>query len=74
MIIKEGIRKENEEGYQQLQRKEIHNFTVNHDININFSIALKAGLEGLIEPIIKSPIVFKQITSNSISFSFSLVL
>lgn len=74
VIIEEGIRKENEEEYQQLQRKEIHYFTVNHDININFSIALKAGLEGLIEPIIKSPIVFKQITSNSISFSFSLFL
>jgi hypothetical protein len=74
VIIEEGIRKENEEEYQQLQRKEIHYFTVNHDININFSIALKAGLEGLIEPIIKSPIIFKQITSNSISFSFSLFL
>ena len=70
VIIEEGRRKENEEEYQQLQRKEIHYFTVNHDININFSIALKAGLEGLIEPIIKSPIIFKQITSNSISFSF----
>src|ERR671912_87302 len=74
VILEEGIRKENEEEYQQLQRKEIHYFTVNHDININFSIALKAGLEGLIEPIIKSPIIFKQITSNSISFSFSLFL
>lgn len=74
VIIEEGIRKENEEEYRQLQRKEIHYFTVNHDININFSIALKAGLEGLIEPIIKSPIIFKQITSNSISFSFSLFL
>ena len=74
VIIEEGIRKENEEEYQQLQRKEIHYFTVNHDININFSIALKTGLEGLIEPIIKSPIIFKQITSNSISFSFSLFL
>lgn len=73
-VIIEGIRKENEEEYQQLQRKEIHYFTINHDININFSIALKAGLEGLIEPIIKSPIIFKQITSNSISFSFSLFL
>jgi hypothetical protein len=75
VIIEEGIRKENEEeDYQQLQRKEIHYFTINHDININFSIALKAGLEGLIEPIIKTPIIFKQITSNSISFSFSLFL
>src|SRR5918993_823536 len=32
VIIEEGIRKENEEEYQQLQRKEIHYFTVNHDI------------------------------------------
>jgi hypothetical protein len=53
-------------------REEINYFTLNHDININFSIVLKAILEGLIEPIIKSPIVFKVITSNSISFSFSL--
>jgi hypothetical protein len=70
-VIVEGIIKENEEEYQ-LQRKEIHYFTVNHDININFSIALKAVLEGLIEPIIKSPVIFKEITSNSISFSFAL--
>ena len=75
IIEKEGLRKENEEEeYQQLQRKDIHYFIINHDININFSIALKAGLEGLIEPIIKSPIIFKQVTSNSISFSFSLFL
>jgi hypothetical protein len=70
VIVEEGIRKENEEEYQ-LQRKEIHYFTVNHDININFSIVLKAILEGLIEPIIKSPVIFKEITSNSISFSYS---
>jgi hypothetical protein len=74
VIIQEGLGKENEEEYQQLQRKEIHYFIINHDININFSIALKAGLEGLIEPIIKSHIIFQQITSNSISFSFSLFL
>ena len=73
-IIQEGLRKENEEEHQQLQRKEIHYFIINHDININFSMALKAGLEGLIEPIIKSPVIFKQITSNSISFSISLFL
>lgn len=75
VMVVEGIRKENEEEeYQQLQRKEIHYFTVNHDININFSIVLKAILEGLIEPIIKSPVIFKEITSNSISFSYSLFL
>lgn len=64
------IGEENKE-YQQ-QREEINFFTLNHDININFSIVLKAILEGLIEPIIKSPVVFKVITSNSISFSYSL--
>lgn len=63
---------ENEENQQQQQREEINYFTLNHDININFSVVLKAILEGLIEPIIKSPVVFKVITSNSISFSFSL--
>ena len=37
-----------------------HYFTVNHDININFSIHLKAFLEGLIEPIIKGPLKFHE--------------
>jgi len=47
-----------------------HYFTVNHDININFSIHLKAFLEGLIEPIIKGPVKFYSLTSNAITFSF----
>ena len=66
-----GKEKENQ-GQFQLQRQENHYFTLNHDINLNFSIALKAILQGLIEPIIKSPVIFKEITANSISFSFSL--
>jgi hypothetical protein len=45
-------------------------FTVNHDINMNFSIALKAMLEGLIEPVFKRSIDFKDLTSRSITFSF----
>ena len=65
-------KEEKNQGQFQLQRQENHYFTVNHDINLNFSIALKAILEGLIEPIIKSPVIFKEITANSISFSFSL--
>jgi hypothetical protein len=47
-----------------------HYFIVNHDINMNFSIALKAFLEALIEPIIKRPIKFNSLTQNAISFSF----
>ena len=56
------------------EKQETHYFTINHDINLNFSMILKAILEGLIEPIIKSPITFKEFTANSISFSFSLLL
>jgi hypothetical protein len=53
--------------------KEIHHFTVNHDINnLNFSIALKAMMESLIEPIIKKTVEFRNITPNSISFSFAI--
>jgi hypothetical protein len=47
-----------------------HYFIVNHDINMNFSIALKAFLEALIEPIIKRPVKFDNLTQNAISFSF----
>ena len=47
-----------------------HYFIVNHDINMNFSIALKAFLEALIEPIIKRPVKFNNLTQNAISFSF----
>ena len=32
----------------------LHYLTVNHDINMNFSLALQSILTGLIEPIIKS--------------------
>jgi hypothetical protein len=45
-------------------------FIVNHDINMNFSIALKAMLEGLIEPVFKRSIDFKDLTSRTITFSF----
>jgi hypothetical protein len=31
-------------------------------------------LEGLVEPIIKSPICFKEMTPNLISFSFDVVI
>lgn len=49
-----------------------HCYTVNHDININFSLALQSILEGLIEPIIKSTVHFTSITTTSIAFSFEL--
>src|SRR5215213_1890335 len=51
-----------------------HYFTVNHDINIKFSFALKAILEGLIEPVSKTTVQFRDVTANSITFSFDIVL
>jgi hypothetical protein len=72
-IIIENNRIEGNEAQLQREKEEIHYFTLNHDINLNFSIILKAILEGLIEPLIKSPITFKEITANSISFSFSVI-
>lgn len=51
---------------------ERHYFTVIHDINMNFSIALRTILEGLIVPIIKSDIEFRDITASAISFSFEV--
>ena len=51
---------------------ERHNFTLIHDINMNFSIALKTILQGLIVPIIKTDIEFQDITASAISFSFKV--
>ena len=36
-----------------------HYFTINHEININFSIILRATLEGIIEPIAKRTVASK---------------
>jgi hypothetical protein len=49
-----------------------HTFSLNHDINMNFSIALKAILEGLIEPVTKSTVIFGELTSSSITFTFEV--
>ena len=54
-------------------RSQRHYFTVNHDINIKFSLALKAILEGLIEPVSKTTVEFRDVTANSITFSFDVV-
>lgn len=54
--------------------QERHYFTVNHDINIKFSFALKAILEGLIEPVSKTTVEFRDVTANSITFSFDVVV
>jgi hypothetical protein len=37
---------------------------------MKFSIALKAILEGLIEPVIKRTVEFKDLTANSVTYSF----
>ncbi|HJU34531.1 MAG TPA: hypothetical protein VJ695_05360 [Nitrososphaera sp.] len=55
-------------------RSQRHSFTVNHDINIKFSFALKAILEGLIEPVSKTTVEFRDVTANSITFSFDVVV
>jgi hypothetical protein len=49
-----------------------HYFTVNHDINMNFSLALQSIVEALLEPVIKGTVEFKNITSNAITFSFEV--
>ena len=58
---------------ENIDRSQIHYFTVNHDINIKFSFALKAILEGLIEPVSKTTVEFRDVTANSITFSFDAV-
>jgi hypothetical protein len=68
--------------YQSFQHKivektsegEKHYFTINHDINLNFSLALRAIIEGLVEPIIKRSVEVKNITENSLAFSFDVSL
>jgi hypothetical protein len=55
-------------------RSQRHYFTVNHDINIKFSFALKAILEGLVEPVSKTTVEFRDVTANSITFSFDVVV
>lgn len=57
---------------EDIERSQRHYFTVNHDINMKFSLALKAILEGLIEPVCKTTVEFRDITANSISFSFEV--
>jgi hypothetical protein len=60
-----GIGEDNNNNYNPR-----HYFTVNHDVNMNFSLALQSILAGLIEPIIKNTVEFTSITSATITFSF----
>jgi hypothetical protein len=53
---------------QQNQQEQIHLFIVIHDINMNFSLVLKSMLEGLVEPVTKSSVIFRDVTSSSIIF------
>jgi hypothetical protein len=57
---------------EDTDRSQRHYFTVNHDINMKFTLELKAILEGLIEPVSKTTIDFKDTTANSMSFSFDV--
>ena len=58
------------QSYQHRFSNNRHHYIVNHEISINFSIALKAMIEGLIEPIFKSSVNVKDFTSRMITFSF----
>jgi hypothetical protein len=49
-----------------------HTFSLNHDINMNYSIVLKIILQGLIEPVTKSQVIFGELRTSSISFSFEV--
>lgn len=54
------------------ERNGRHSFSLNHDINKNFSIVLRTILEGVIEPIIKNKVIFGETTSSRITFTFDL--
>ncbi len=49
-----------------------HTFSINHDINTNFSVVLRRILSGLIEPITKSIVIFSEVTPGTITFSFEI--
>jgi predicted HicB family RNase H-like nuclease len=53
---------------EKRQKQQVHFFMVIHDVNMNFSLVIRSMLEGLVEPITKSPVKFRDITSSSIIF------
>lgn len=57
---------------EENNNNDLHYFIVNHDINLNFSLALQSILAGLIEPIIKNTVEFTNVTRNTITFSFAV--
>lgn len=60
------------QSYQHGMDNRCHRFSVNHDINMNFSIYLRESLKALIEPIINKPVKFGALTPNVITFSFEI--
>jgi len=58
------------QSYRHVFDNRRHYFFIKHEINWNFSVALKAMLEDLIEPIIKNRVEVKDLTPDVISFSF----
>ena len=58
------------DGENKDSSRQLHCYTVTHDINVKFSFALKSILGGLIEPVIKRNVEFKDMTATSITFSF----
>jgi hypothetical protein len=49
-----------------------HTFSLNHDINMNFSIVLKIIIQRLVEPVTKSQVIFGELRPSSITFSFEV--
>lgn len=61
--------------FQSFQHKvedKCHQFCLNHDINMNFSIYLGSFLKALIESIIDRPLKLVTQSSNSLAFSFEI--
>jgi hypothetical protein len=56
--------------YQHRTNGRSHWFSVNHDINMNFSIYAKEFLTELIQSIIAGPVKFTLITPSGITFTF----
>jgi len=60
------------QSYHHRVDNKVHCFTVSHDINMNFSLAMKAMLGGLIEPVALGVVKFTSVTEGAITFSFEI--
>jgi hypothetical protein len=60
------------QSYHHRVDNRLHCFTVSHDINMNFSLELKAMLCGLIEPVALGVVKFTSVTDGAVTFSFEI--